>query len=69
MVDELGATLEGVQTIDEQVGSRYRSSDAFAPAISEPFGGVPLPRGIAAGEIKIESSVRIVFRMKNTDLD
>lgn len=69
MVDELGAALEGVQTIDEQGGSRYRSSDPFAAAISEPLGGSPLPSGIAAGEIKIESSVRIVFRMKNTDLD
>ena len=69
MVDELGAALEGVQTIDEQGGSRYRSSDPFAAPISEPFGGASLPSGIAAGEINVESSVRIVFRMKDTELD
>ncbi|MGI9474266.1 MAG: SIMPL domain-containing protein [Rubripirellula sp.] len=68
MVGELGAILEGVQSIDELNSGYARGRGNDAGPFGDPFGG-PLPNGLAAGEIEIVASVRVVFRMKETELD
>jgi len=61
MAAELGATLQGVQTITDQAPrARYYGGDPF---------GSPSSNAVAVGQMKIEAGVSVVFRLSQTDFE
>ncbi len=70
LAGELGAKLAGVQTINESNSDRYsRASMQMQNSImSDPFGsGETTDTAIAAGEIQINATVNVVFRLGSTE--
>ena len=66
LAGELGAKLAGVQSITE-AGS-YRHDQSQNVSVSDPFGGdAPGADSVAAGEIEVNATVHVIFRLRATE--
>ena len=70
LAGELGATLAAVQSINEQGDAfRYSNTMQVSNAFGDPFGGAPSEETVAAGQISINASVGVVFRLGDVEMD
>ena len=66
LASELGATLSGVQSIQDTTAEALWLSGRSG---MDPFGGPAPAPPLAVGEIQITASVKVVFQMSDTDFD